>query len=61
MQKTNQLKISGFVMDVLSFPSNIDNKKLLHLYENENNLTTNIHLTKFCTIFSIYLRNFINS
>ena len=32
----------------LDFPfSNIDNKKLLLLHENENNLTTNGYLTKF--------------
>ena len=32
----------------LDFPfTNIDNKKLLLLHENENNLTTNGYLTKF--------------
>ena len=38
------------------FPfTNFDNKKLLLLYENENNLTTNIDLTKFSTTCSICL------
>ena len=37
----------------LDFPfTNIDNKKLLLLYENENNPTTNIDLTKFSTTCS---------
>ena len=41
----------------LDFPfSNIDNKKLLLLHENENNLTTNIDLTKFSITCSICLR-----
>ena len=40
----------------LDFPfSNIDNKKLLLLHENENNLTTNIDLTKFSITCSICL------
>ena len=34
----------------------IDNKKLLLLHENENNLTTNIDLTKFSTTCRICLR-----
>ena len=38
------------------FPfTNFDNKKLLILYENENNLTTNIDLTKFSTTCCICL------
>ena len=41
----------------LDFPfSSIDNKKLLLLHENENNVTTNIGLTKFSIICSICLR-----
>ena len=41
----------------LDFPfSNIDNKKLLLLHENENNLTANIDLTKFSISCSICLR-----
>ena len=40
----------------LDFPfTNIDNKKLPLLYENENNLTTNIDLTKFSTTCSTCL------
>ena len=40
----------------LDFPfTNIDNKNLLLLHENENNLTTNIDLTKFSITCSIYL------
>ena len=41
----------------LDFPfSNIDNKKLLLLHENENNLTTDTDLTKFSITCSICLR-----
>ena len=36
--------------------TDVDNKKLLLLYENENNLTSNIDLTKFSTTCSICLR-----
>ena len=43
--------------ECLDFPfTDIDNKKLLLLYENENNITTNIDLTKFSTTCSICLR-----
>ena len=42
---------------ILDFPfTNIDNKNLLLLHENENNLTTNNDLTKFSVTCSIYLR-----
>ena len=41
----------------LDFPfTNIQNKKLFLLYENENNLTTNTDLTQFSTTCSICLR-----
>ena len=40
----------------LDFPlTKTDNKKLLLLYKNENNFTTNIDVAKFGTIFSICL------
>ena len=45
-----------FCIGCLDFPfSNINNKKLLLLHENENNLTTNIDLSKFSITCSIYL------
>ena len=40
----------------LDFPfTNIDNKKILLLYENENSITNNINLTKFGNTCSICL------
>ena len=56
MQKNKPGEEICFCDGCLDFPfTNIDNKKLLLLYENENNLTTNIDLTKFSTTCSICL------
>ena len=56
-RKTNQVKKSGFVLDALTFPSQtLIITLLLLLQENENNLTTNIELTKFSITCSICLR-----
>ena len=56
-RKTNQVKKSGFVLDALTFPSQtLIIKSYYFLQENENNLTTNIELTKFSITCSICLR-----
>ena len=57
MQKNKPGEEIWLCIRCLDFPfSNIDNKKLLLLHENENNLTANIDLTKFSISCSICLR-----
>ena len=56
-RKANQVIKIWLCNVCLDFPfTNIDNKKLLLLHENENNPPTNIDLTKFNTSCSICLR-----
>ena len=57
MQENKPCQEIWLCIGSLDFPfTNIDNKNLLLLHENENNLTTNNDLTKFSVTCSIYLR-----
>ena len=57
MQENKPDDESWLCTGCLDFPfSNVDNKTLLLLHKNENNLTTNIDLTKFSITCSICLR-----